>query len=58
MLALFTFLISNSHSLKLEETAKGVRISVQVYTNGFIFHLFSFAFMTNLCVNIGENLLD
>ena len=33
MLACFTFLISNSHSLKLEETAKGVRISVHVYTN-------------------------
>lgn len=31
--ACFTFLISNSHSLKLEETAKGVRISVHVYTN-------------------------
>jgi len=26
-------LISNSYSLKLEETAKGVRISVHVYTN-------------------------
>lgn len=26
-------MISNSHSLKLEETAKGVRISVHVYTN-------------------------
>ncbi|TLX86625.1 MAG: hypothetical protein E6K97_10990 [Thaumarchaeota archaeon] len=26
-------MISNSHSLKLEETAKGVRISVRVYTN-------------------------
>jgi hypothetical protein len=27
-------LISNSHSLKLEESAKDVRISVHVYTNG------------------------
>ena len=30
--ACFTFLISNSHSLKLEETAKGIRLSVHVYT--------------------------
>ena len=25
-------MISNSHSLKLEETAKGIRLSVHVYT--------------------------
>jgi hypothetical protein len=29
--ACFTFLISNSHSIKISETAKGVRIDVHIY---------------------------